>query len=84
MPASGWKDFDEQKDALRRTINAWIRSEAKADGIIDFDEALRDPASPSQLQQGLQADWLHPNDAGYQKMAQTAAEKLRAPQTTTP
>lgn len=47
MPASGWKDFDEQKDALRRTINAWIRSEAKADGIIDFDEALRDPASPS-------------------------------------
>nr|WP_280498100.1 GDSL-type esterase/lipase family protein [Nocardia asiatica] len=33
----------------RQRINAWIRTQNRADGIVDFDAALRDPADPSVL-----------------------------------
>ncbi|MEU4705573.1 GDSL-type esterase/lipase family protein [Nocardia salmonicida] len=56
----------------RQQINTWIRSQTLADGIVDFDAALRDPANPAVLQ-GIYAspDRLHPNPAGYRAMAET-------------
>lgn len=80
MPSGGYEKFDADpaKETLRLAINEWIRNRSGADGVIDFDEALRDPASPGKLQEALQDDWLHPNDAGYQKMAETAAAKLKS------
>jgi lysophospholipase L1-like esterase len=56
----------------RRAVNAWIRSQRLADGVVDFDAALRDPASPSQLLPAYSGpDHLHPNAAGYERMAAT-------------
>ena len=56
----------------RQRINAWIRAQHLADGFIDFDAALRDPAHPSQLLPAYSGpDHLHPNAAGYEQMAQT-------------
>lgn len=77
-PASGWKQFDEApaKEELRQQVNQWIRTEAPANGVVDFDAALRDPKTPTKLREDLQADWLHPNDAGYQVMAAAAATAL--------
>lgn len=53
----------------RQKLNTWIRTSNAFDGVIDFDKALRDPADPSRLLPAYDADKLHPNDAGYQAMA---------------
>jgi lysophospholipase L1-like esterase len=61
-----------RSDIDRQHINAWIRSQQLADGVIDFDAALRDPAHPSQLLPAYSGpDHLHPNAAGYARMAAT-------------
>ncbi|MFC9978576.1 GDSL-type esterase/lipase family protein [Gordonia sp. NPDC127522] len=57
-------------DDQRRRTNAWIRHQRLADGVIDFDRALRDPAAPSQLRTEFASpDSLHPSLAGYRAMA---------------
>ena len=78
LPAGGNAKFDADsaKESLRKEINDWIRLGNDADGVIDFDAALADPANPTKLKAEYQSDWLHPNDAGYQKMAETAAKSL--------
>jgi lysophospholipase L1-like esterase len=59
-----------QSETYREQINAWIRSQTLADGIVDFDAALCDPANPTVLNpQYASVDNLHPNLAGYQEMA---------------
>jgi lysophospholipase L1-like esterase len=41
------------------------------DAVVDFDAVLRDPAHPARLLPAYDSgDNLHPNDAGYQAMAQ--------------
>jgi lysophospholipase L1-like esterase len=54
----------------RQEINTWIRSQTLADGVVDFDAALRNPADPSTLLPAYACvDNLHPSLAGYQAMA---------------
>ncbi|WP_242515314.1 SGNH/GDSL hydrolase family protein [Sorangium cellulosum] len=53
----------------RQKLNTWIRTSGAFDGVIDFDKAVRDPSNPSRLLPAYDADHLHPNDAGYQAMA---------------
>jgi len=74
----GTTTFDASKDVLRQQINAWIRTSSGADGVIDFEKALADPSDPQRLNPLYESDWLHPNDAGYAVMAETAAAALRA------
>lgn len=59
-------------EAQRVAVNAWIRTSGAFDGVIDFDKATRDAADPQILNPLFDADHLHPNDAGYQAMAQAA------------
>ena len=50
--------------------SSWIRSSGAFDAVIDFDRAVRDPAHPTQILPAYDSgDHLHPNDAGYQAMA---------------
>ncbi len=57
-------------EAKREAVNQWIRTSGAFDGVIDFDAAVRDPASPLQMLAAYDSgDHLHPNDAGYQAMA---------------
>lgn len=56
-------------EAKRQAANAFIRS-GEFDGVIDFDRATRDPAWPTRLRPEYDSgDHLHPNDAGYEAMA---------------
>ena len=66
----GGNGFNPTSEAARLALNQWIRTSGAYDGVIDFELVMRDPARVSKLMEALQAgDWLHPNDAGYQKMA---------------
>ena len=54
----------------RSTLNSWIRTTKMLDGVIDFDEAVRDPNDPEAMQERFlyQNDWLHLNAEGYATM----------------
>jgi lysophospholipase L1-like esterase len=56
-------------EAKRQLINEWIRTSGTFDAIVDFDAVLREPADPAFIRGDLTLDGLHPNDAGYQAMA---------------
>ena len=62
--------YSDSKEATRQAVNKWIRTSGAFDGVIDFDAVLRDPRHPSQLLAKFASkDHLHPNDDGYQAMA---------------
>ena len=62
--------YSESKEAVRQAVNKWIRTSGSFDGVIDFDAVLRDPDHPSRLLPRFTSkDHLHPNDLGYQTMA---------------
>jgi lysophospholipase L1-like esterase len=65
----------------RDAVNRWIRRSATADGVIDFDAALRDPAAPGRLRPRYDSgDHLHPSRAGNQRLAGAVDPKrLRGP-----
>ena len=57
-------------EAIREAVNVRIRTSGAFDGVIDFDAVIRDPADPLRLNPAYDSgDHLHPNDAGYQAMA---------------
>jgi lysophospholipase L1-like esterase len=70
-PSQGSPFYSTASEAARQEVNTWIRTSHAFDGVIDFDQAVRDPANPRQLLPAYDSgDHLHPNDAGYQAMAQ--------------
>jgi len=57
--------FTPEKEIIRQRVNEWIRSSGEFDGVVDLDEALRDPSHPTRLLPSYDSgDHLHPNDAG--------------------
>jgi lysophospholipase L1-like esterase len=62
--------YSTEGEAKRLAVNQWIRTGKAYDAVIDFDRALRDPANPAVMRPAYDSgDHLHPNDAGYQAMA---------------
>jgi lysophospholipase L1-like esterase len=62
--------YSDAKESARQAVNNWIRTSRELDGVVDFDAVLRDPDHPSRLLPRFASeDHLHPNDAGYQAMA---------------
>ena len=58
-------------EAKRQAVNQWIRTSRAYDGVVDFEAATRDPSQPGRLLPAFNpGDHLHPNDAGYQAMAE--------------
>jgi lysophospholipase L1-like esterase len=58
------------KEQWRQTVNAFIRSEAGFDAVIDFAGAVQDPADPARMLPAFDSgDHLHPNEAGFEAMA---------------
>jgi lysophospholipase L1-like esterase len=63
-----------KSELYREQVNEWIRTQHLADGVVDFDAALRDPSDPHVLNPAYSGpDHLHPNLAGYQVMADTVS-----------
>lgn len=58
-------------NTARQQVNAWIRSQSIADGVVDFDYCLKNPQKPSQLLPAYDSgDHLHLSVLGRQAMAQ--------------
>jgi lysophospholipase L1-like esterase len=57
-------------EEVRTGLNNWIRSSGAFDGVVDFATATADKANPLAFRADFNLrDKLHPNDAGYQAMA---------------
>ena len=70
-PYEGAVYFTESGEQIRVSVNQWIRSSGAFDAMIDFDAVTRDPEHPKQIRPSFNdGDHLHPNDAGYQAMAE--------------
>jgi len=62
--------FSAEKEEQRKALNQWIRSSHDLDGVIDFEKVVLDPANPEKIRPAFDSgDHLHPNDAGYEAMA---------------
>jgi len=62
---SGW---NPAKTRLRNEVNDWIRGDAPFDGVIDFDQVVRDPANPDLILPAFNCDDIHPTPRGYYEM----------------
>jgi lysophospholipase L1-like esterase len=77
LPFGGPKKHPAGPYKVRDAINAWIRTNKEADGFVDLDAAIRDPADPLTMKAEWQSgDWLHPSDAGYKVMGDAVDLKL--------
>jgi len=74
LPYEGAAYADAAGEQRRQTVNRWIRTNAaRFDAVIDFDTAMQEPGRPTVMRLSDQiGDHLHPNDAGYTRMAQAA------------
>lgn len=74
LPYEGAAYADAAGEQRRQTVNRWIRDNAhQFDAMIDFDRAMQEPGKPTVMRLSDQiGDHLHPNDAGYGRMAAAA------------
>lgn len=54
---------------VRTEVNEWLITSNAFDAVIDFSAKLADPRKPSFLNAPLSNDGLHPNEAGYEALA---------------
>lgn len=77
LPYKGAGYWSEAGDAVRQQVNNWIKHNDVADGAVDFERAVADPADPLRMAKSYDiGDALHPNDAGFRVMADAIPLKL--------
>jgi lysophospholipase L1-like esterase len=60
----------EEGEMMRAAVNQWIRTSGTFDAVVDFEAATRDAADPRKFRTDFDpGDHLHPNNAGYEAMA---------------
>ena len=70
LPYQGAFYDSPRGEAVRQEVNHWILTSGAFDGVFNFASALADPADPLRLNPAYNSgDDLHPNDAGYQAIA---------------
>ncbi|MET9665517.1 SGNH/GDSL hydrolase family protein [Streptomyces sp. NPDC006475] len=77
LPLKGSDHWGPHSARVSDEVNHWIRTSGEFDAVVDLDRALADPADPDRLAPAYDhGDALHPNDAGYLRMAAEAAGVL--------
>ncbi|ANS69025.1 secreted protein [Streptomyces lincolnensis] len=72
LPCRGEARCTAAVDVERVAVNSWIREAGVFDGVLDFDEAVRDPAQPARMLPAYDSgDHLHPGDAGLAALAES-------------
>jgi lysophospholipase L1-like esterase len=79
-PIGGNTSYDDPaglREAARQKVNHWIRTSRVFDAVIDFDRAVRDPATPRRLLPAYDTgDHLHLNPTGYRAIADAVPARL--------
>ncbi|MFG2606082.1 SGNH/GDSL hydrolase family protein [Streptomyces sp. NPDC048514] len=71
-PYRGYPAYTATNEAVRKRVNAFIRTGGAFDAVADADSAVRDPADPTRILPGYDpGDHLHFNDAGMRVVADT-------------
>ena len=69
-PFGGNRYYTRAHEAVRQVVNDWIRTSGKFDAVIDFDKAVRDSVTLTNLLSAYDTgDGLHLNPDGYRAMA---------------
>ncbi|NUT28585.1 MAG: SGNH/GDSL hydrolase family protein [Streptomyces sp.] len=77
LPFGGSDHWGERAAKVGHELNEWIRCSGEYDAVADLGRALADPADPDRLRPPYDfGDHLHPNDAGYEVMAEVVAAIL--------
>ncbi|ELS55968.1 SGNH/GDSL hydrolase family protein [Streptomyces viridochromogenes] len=77
LPFGGSDHWGEHAAKVSHELNEWIRRSGEYDAAVDLNRALADPADPDRLRPSYDfGDHLHPNDAGYEVMAQALSMAL--------
>ena len=69
-PFKGNRYYTADHEKGRNILNNWIRHTKMLDGVIDFDQAVRNPQDTDALNPNFlfENDWLHLNASGYETM----------------
>lgn len=77
LPIYGWRTYAPFREEMRCAFNDGLRSFKGADGVIDFDAALRDKRESYRFADGYDSgDHLHPSESAYERMAEEAFKKI--------
>ena len=69
-PYEGASYYRDGGETIREALNQWIRTGGAYDAVVDFDAATRDSGDPKKIRADFDpGDHLHPNNAGYEAMA---------------
>jgi lysophospholipase L1-like esterase len=75
-PIKGNGYYNQFSEECRNKVNGWIREGGRFDAVFDFDKVVRNPDDPASLVSSNQNDGLHPDLAGFKKMADCIDLKL--------
>ncbi|WP_055615590.1 SGNH/GDSL hydrolase family protein [Streptomyces phaeochromogenes] len=77
LPFGGSDHWGERAAKVSHEVNEWVRCSGEYDAVADLHRALGDPDAPDVLRGAYDfGDHLHPNDAGYEVMADAVARVL--------
>ena len=65
---SGWTPV---KTRVRNQVNDWMRTDAPFDGVLDFDQVVRDPSNHDLIFPAFNCDDIHPTPRGYYEMGRS-------------
>lgn len=70
LPVEGSAYYTAKSEAKRDAVNTWIRTSGQYDAVVDLDHVMASPTDGDQLRPAYDSgDRLHPNDTGYEAMA---------------
>ena len=79
LPFGGSDHWGEHAAKVSHEVNEWIRCSGEFDAVVDLRRELADPEDPDRLHSAYDfGDHLHPNDLGYEVMAEALSAVLRA------
>lgn len=73
LPIYGWRTYAPFREEMKNAFNEWVRTSDSADGVLDFEKALRSDENEKAFAEGYNSgDNLHPSEKAYKVMAEVA------------
>lgn len=77
LPFGGSDHWGEHAAKVSHEVNEWIRCSGEFDAVVDLQRVMADPEDPDRLNPAYDfGDHLHPNDEGYEVMAEAVSAIL--------